>query len=44
VALPPDGLALYGGRVHVRFEHPPEPLAAQLWRPLRQLLLGRFQI
>lgn len=44
VALPPDGLALYGGRVHVRFEHPPEPLAAQLWRPLRQLLLGRFQV
>jgi len=44
VALPPDGLALYGGRVHVRFEHPSEPLAAQLWRPLRQLLLGRFQI
>jgi putative peptide zinc metalloprotease protein len=44
VALPQDGLALYGGRVHVRFEHPPEPLAAQLWRPVRQLLLGRFQL
>ncbi len=44
IALPPDGLALYGGRVHVRFEHPPEPLGAQAWRGLRQLFLSRFQV
>lgn len=44
IALPPDGLALYGGRVHVRFEHASAPLAQQLWRPLRQLLLSRFGV
>ena len=44
VALPPDGLSLYGGRVHVRFEHPPEPMTAQLWRAARQLFLSRFQV
>ncbi len=42
--LPPDGLSLYGGRVFVRFEHPPEPLAAQAWRGLRQLFLSRFHV
>lgn len=32
-----------GGRAWVRFEHPDRPLAAQLWRKLRQLVLGRFE-
>ncbi|UUX95431.1 efflux RND transporter periplasmic adaptor subunit [Aquabacterium sp. J223] len=33
-----------GGRVYVRFEHAAEPLAAQVWRRLRQLLLSRFDV
>lgn len=32
-----------GGRAWARFEHPERPLAAQLWRKLQQLVLGRFQ-
>jgi len=44
IALPADGLSLYGGRVFVRFDHPPEPLAAQAWRGLRQLFLSRFHV
>lgn len=44
VALPADGLSLYGGRVFVRFDHPPEPLAAQGWRLVRQLFLSRFHV
>ena len=31
-----------GSRVHVRFEHPPEPLAQRLWRGLRRLFLSHF--
>lgn len=42
IALPADAVALYGARVHVRFEHPPEPLARQAWRGLRQVFLSRF--
>jgi putative peptide zinc metalloprotease protein len=44
LAVPADGLSLYGGRVFVRFEHPPEPLLAQAWRGLRQLFLSRFNV
>jgi putative peptide zinc metalloprotease protein len=43
LALPPDApVSGIGARVHVRFEHPPEPLAAQLVRALRRLFLGRL--
>jgi len=42
IALPAEAVALYGARVHVRFEHPPEPLARQAWRVLRQAFLSRF--
>lgn len=42
--LAPDGLlpasALVGERVLVRFTHPPEPLAQQLWRSARQTFLS----
>jgi putative peptide zinc metalloprotease protein len=41
--LPPDARpAAFGERVHVRFEHGPEPLARQWYRRLRQLFLSRF--
>lgn len=33
-----------GGRAHVRFEHPPEPLGWRLYRAVRQLLLGRLSV
>lgn len=36
--------ALYGGRVHVRFDHVPEPLAQQWYRSLRRLFLTRFNV
>jgi putative peptide zinc metalloprotease protein len=36
--------AARGGRVYVRFEHPSEPLAQQLYRSLRQLFLRRFTV
>jgi putative peptide zinc metalloprotease protein len=39
MTLPP-----YGSRVHVRFEHRPEPLARQWWRRLRQMFLSRLQV
>jgi putative peptide zinc metalloprotease protein len=43
IALPPEAArAAWGGRVWVRFYHGTEPLAAQWWRRLRQLLLSRF--
>jgi len=31
-----------GSRVHVRFEHPPEPVAWRLWRAVRRLFLSHF--
>jgi putative peptide zinc metalloprotease protein len=31
-----------GGRVYVRFDHPPETVAEQGWRLLQQLFLQRF--
>ena len=39
-----DGPLPFGQRVHVRFDHPPEPLAAQLWRALRRLFLRHFDV
>ncbi len=36
--------ALYGGRVHVRFDHVREPLARQWYRGLRRLFLTRFNV
>lgn len=33
-----------GGRAHVRFEHPAEPLGFRLYRAVRQLLLGRLSV
>jgi putative peptide zinc metalloprotease protein len=39
-----EPLQLYGQRVHVRFDHPMEPLAAQLYRSVRQLFLSRFEV
>jgi putative peptide zinc metalloprotease protein len=33
-----------GGRVHVRFDHEPETLGAQLWDLIRQVFLHRFSV
>ncbi len=33
-----------GGRAHVRFEHPSEPLGFRLYRAVRQLLLSRLAV
>jgi putative peptide zinc metalloprotease protein len=41
-ASPPRGL--YGGRVYVRFDHQPEPLAQQWYRGIRRLFLTRFNV
>jgi len=41
-AAPPRGL--YGGRVYVRFDHQPEPLAQQWYRGIRRLFLTRFNV
>lgn len=40
----PEGIGRdgFGGRVLVKFDHVPEPLAATLWRKARQLFLSRF--
>jgi putative peptide zinc metalloprotease protein len=35
---------LFGQRVHVRFNHPPLPLAMQWYRGLRRLLLTHFDV
>jgi putative peptide zinc metalloprotease protein len=41
----PPAVALpYGQRVYLRFDHPPAPLATQLWRPLRRLFLRHFDV
>ena len=34
----------FGERVHVRFEHPPEPLAFQWYRSVRRLFLSQFHV
>jgi len=41
---PPAGPLPFGQRVHLRFDHPPESLAAQLWRPVRRLFLRHFDV
>jgi putative peptide zinc metalloprotease protein len=43
-ATPPAGPLPFGQRVHVRFDHPPEPLAAQAWRAVRRLFLRHFDV
>ncbi|GAB2883601.1 efflux RND transporter periplasmic adaptor subunit [Uliginosibacterium flavum] len=37
-----QSLARIGSRAWIRIEHAPQPLAAQLWRSLRQLFLRQF--
>jgi putative peptide zinc metalloprotease protein len=45
VALPPGApIPAYGGRVYLRFQHEPEPLATQAYRAVRQLLLSRLDV
>ncbi|WP_150050996.1 hypothetical protein [Methylomonas rhizoryzae] len=34
----------YGTRAHVRFEHPAQPLASQIWRRIRQTFLSRLAV
>ena len=33
-----------GSRVHVRFEHPPEPIGVRMWQALRRLFLSQFHV
>ena len=33
-----------GSRVHVRFEHAPEPVGFRAWRAVRRQLLSQFQV
>jgi putative peptide zinc metalloprotease protein len=43
--LPPEVTsASYGGRAHIRFTHPSEPLGTQWYRRLRQAFLQRFNV
>lgn len=43
--VPPElKLLRLGGRVYVRFDHGLEPLAFRLYRNIRQLFLGRFNV
>jgi len=42
--LEPLGAIAYGTRIHARFDHGAEPLAAQIYRAVRQLLLQRFEL
>lgn len=45
LALPPGThLPNLGSRMYVRFQHNPEPLAAQWYRDIRRLLLKRFNV
>src|SRR6478735_7448349 len=44
LALPRSSTRSIGERVHVRFVHDPEPLAARMYRSLRQLFLRRFNL
>ncbi len=43
-ARPPATPPVFGQRVHVRFDHPPEPLAVQGWRAIRRLFLRHFEV
>ncbi len=43
--LPPGEQPNYlGGRIYVRFEHPPEPLAGQWYREVRRVFLRKFSV
>jgi len=42
--LPEEQFPTVGGRVHVRFDHGYEPMAQQVYRSVRQLLLRRFRV
>jgi len=43
--LPPGEQANYlGGRIYVRFEHEPEPLAGQWYREIRRAFLKKFNV
>jgi putative peptide zinc metalloprotease protein len=45
LALPDAVRADYlGSRVHVRFEHPPEPIGVRMWQALRRLFLSQFHV
>ena len=41
---PPSAVLPYGHRVHVRFDHPPAPIAVQGWQALRRLFLRHFDV
>lgn len=41
---PGQGLDRWGSRVHVRFEHGREPLAAQIYRAVRRVFLRKFNV
>ena len=43
IDAPPPGLP-YGQRVHVRFDHDAQPMAVQVGRALRRLLLRHFDV
>jgi putative peptide zinc metalloprotease protein len=34
----------FGARAYVRFDHSPQPIAGQLWRRVRQVLLGTLGV
>ncbi len=44
ISLPDVRVVNVGGRVHVRFSHGLEPIARQLYRSARQMLLRRFGV
>lgn len=41
---PGSGLKLLGSRVHVRFEHSPEPLGLQWYRGARRIFMKKFSV
>jgi putative peptide zinc metalloprotease protein len=43
--LPPQVQASFiGSRVHVRFEHPAEPIGIRIWQTVRRLFLSQFHV
>ena len=40
----PVDVSAIGGRVHVRFDHGEEALAARIYRSVRQVFLKRFNV
>ncbi len=41
---PPPGVLPFGHRVYLRFDHPPQPAALQLWHATRRLFLRHFDV